>query len=330
MRSNDVMELADRVLQGDRRALARLITFVESRNPVVAGVMGRLYAHTGHAQQIGITGPPGAGKSTLADKLIGKFRDQDLTVGVVAIDPSSPFTGGALLGDRVRMMNHASDPGVFIRSLGSRGHHGGLSRATQEIVGLMDAFGYDVILIETVGVGQTELDVMDLAHTVVVVFVPESGDMVQTMKAGLTEIADLFVVNKCDRPGADSMVRELSQMIELNVNGPWQIPVVKTVAFKSEGVDELHERIVEHRHYLNEQNKDPEVAGRMRVIRFIEVFTGLISDRILHGENRNEALIQLTRQVYDGELNPYLAAQKILTDPALCALLADNEGKKIE
>ena len=206
--------LLDRFLLRDRVALARLITLVENRAAEVSAVMERIYSRTGHAYVIGITGAPGAGKSTLVNRLIAKYRAQDKLVAVLAIDPSSPFSGGAVLGDRVRMTDHYKDPGVYIRSLSSRGSHGGLSRAAREIVKLLDAFGHDVIIIETVGVGQTELSVMDLADTTVVVTVPEGGDGVQVMKAGLNEIADLFVVNKADRDGADRIKAEL----ELNVH----------------------------------------------------------------------------------------------------------------
>ena len=328
MRERDMEKIAQRVLEGDRRALARLITRVESRSPDVAAVLATLYDRTGRAYMIGITGPPGAGKSTLTDRLIGQYRDQGKTVGVVAIDPSSPFSGGALLGDRVRMMQHANDAGVFIRSLGSRGHSGGLSRATREIAGLMDAFGFDVIIIETVGVGQTELDVMDLAHSVVVVFVPESGDMVQTMKAGLTEIADIFVVNKSDRPGADFMLRELDQTVEYAANAPWRIPVLKTIAFQDVGITELVEALAEHRVYREKTTRDPQALGRIRMSRLVEVLSGLIGDRLLDPKNINGALGELSRQVFDGTLNPYTAAQKLLSDPDLIAQLAAGEKEQ--
>lgn len=329
MKKDDLNNIAERLLQGDRRALARLITLVESRDPRIADILGELYNHSGNAYIIGITGPPGAGKSTITDKLISQFRFQGKKVSVVAIDPSSPFSGGALLGDRVRMMQHATDQDVFIRSVGSRGSYGGMSRATSEIVGLMDASGYEIIIVETVGVGQTELDVMDLANTVTVVFVPESGDVVQTMKAGLTEIADIFVVNKCDRPGGDSMMRELDQMVDYNYDASWRIPVLKTIAFKNEGIDKLYEAIEKHRNFLETREKCPDTLGKMRLNRFVEVFSGLVSEILMGYPDKKGNLGDLARNVYEGRVNPYVAARKVLGDPELLQKLASKKGDSI-
>ena len=328
MRNNDVDKLVQGIMDQDRRSLARLITLVEARHPQVATAMGYLYNKCGNAFVLGITGPPGAGKSTLTDKIIAKYREQNLTVGVVAIDPSSPFSGGALLGDRVRMMQHATDPDVFIRSVGSRGCYGGLSRATREIVCLMDAFGFDVIIVETVGVGQTELDVMDLADTVIVMFVPESGDVVQTMKAGLTEIADIFVVNKSDREGADAMERELKQMVEFYPDPVWNIPVIKTIAVKGEGLDELYQTIGKHKEYLATAVIDPKATGRMRIDRLADVLSGMINNCLTMDESGESELADLKKEVFSGRLNPYVAAQKILSDPKILEELAQIQREE--
>ena len=232
-------KLLERFERRDKVALARLITLIENHAPERNAVIERIYAKTGHAHIVGITGPPGAGKSTLVNLMIAKYRALGKQVAVLAIDPSSPFSGGAVLGDRVRMTDHYNDAGVYIRSISSRGSHGGLSRAAREIVKLLDAFGHDIIIIETVGVGQTELGIMDLADTTVVVTVPEGGDAVQVMKAGLNEIADIFVVNKADRDGADRIKAELELNVHLRPAGGWRPPVLMTQAAADKGVDQL-------------------------------------------------------------------------------------------
>lgn len=320
------MSLVERMLSGDTRALARLISLIENRDPSLPQLMEKVYQHAGQAYVIGVTGPPGAGKSTLVDKITVAFREQNEKVGVVAIDPSSPFSGGALLGDRVRMSRHAADPGVYIRSLGSRGSHGGLSLATREVVRTMDAAGYKVIIVETVGVGQTELGIMELADTVVVVFVPESGDTIQTMKAGLTEIADVFVVNKSDRDGAANMARELMQMIDMVQFGDWEPQVVATAAVKDEGIDELFQVLGEHRKYLRDSK-----AGEIRkkndyLAEFTEVLLGVIGERIRGGMADGE-LMRLIQEVKEGKANPYFAALQVLREPELLRSLFQQNGR---
>ncbi|MEN0062482.1 MAG: methylmalonyl Co-A mutase-associated GTPase MeaB [Myxococcota bacterium] len=231
-----------RALNGDRRALARCITWIESHDVALSEPLGAMRVHRregpGQPHVIGVTGPPGAGKSTLVNQWIRSLRDQGRTVAVLAIDPSSPFSGGAILGDRIRMEQHTADPGVYIRSLSSRGHLGGLSASTAEVVDLLDGVGFDVVLLETVGVGQSELTVMEVADTVAVVLTPESGDAIQAMKAGLMEIADVFVVNKSDRPGADRWVRELEHAVRLSER-PYKPPVLRVVATEGQGIAEL-------------------------------------------------------------------------------------------
>jgi LAO/AO transport system kinase len=243
-------QIVGRALGGDRRSLARAITLVEMRSPGVGAVLAtatvRRRAGPGIPHVVGLTGPPGAGKSTFADQLIEAAVREDKRVAVVAVDPSSPFSGGAILGDRVRMERHTGNDLVFIRSLSSRGHLGGLSAASAEVVDLLDATGFDLVLVETVGVGQSELGVMEVADTVVVVLTPESGDTVQTMKAGLLEIADVFAVNKADRPGADRLVRELRRSIELDQAEGWQPPVLATAATEGRGVEETLDETRKH------------------------------------------------------------------------------------
>lgn len=312
------MELLKRMLAGDRVALAKLMTMVENRSADITRIMAEIHPRLGKARRIGVTGPPGAGKSTLVDKLIGVLRDKKMSVGVVAVDPSSPFTGGAVLGDRVRMMRHATDDEVFIRSLGSRGSHGGLSRATREITSLYDAFGKDVIIIETVGVGQTELDIMELADTTIVVLVPESGDTIQTMKAGITEIADIFVINKADREGADRIRSEITAMVELDHPGQegWTKPVVKTIASKNEGVKELYDFIAQHQDYQKKQSRPKRDRWSMlcHEIRdlLVERFEGGLADKIEKG-----LLEGFRDELLTGKINPYSAAMRIMEDPEL-------------
>ena len=324
--NNDRLEkLLSRFAAGDRLALARLITLVENRSADVAMVMERLYDTGDRAHIIGVTGPPGAGKSTLIDRLVSKFRARKQQVAVLAIDPSSPFSGGAVLGDRVRMADHYGDAGVYIRSLSTRGSHGGLSRAARQIVTLLEAFKFDVIIVETAGVGQTELAIMDLADTTVVVTVPEGGDGIQIMKAGLNEIADIFVVNKADRDGADRVKAELELNVHLRPAGGWQPPVLLTQAANDRGIDSLVQQLDKHREFVRAQT-DPAHECQRRAHEFLEILSGQIEERTKSALGNGSAH-QLVDEVSAGRLNPYSAVRMLLDDPtAIGALLSKTVG----
>ena len=306
MSSSDVVE---RALKGERPAIARLISLVEDGGADLGAVMQAIYPRTGRAYSIGITGAPGAGKSTLTEKLVGKARGEGLKVGVLAIDPSSPFSGGALLGDRVRMQSHATDPDVFIRSMATRGHLGGISLATPEAMRVLDAVGKDIVIIETVGVGQAEVEITDACDTTIVVVNPGWGDAVQAAKAGLMEIADVFVVNKADRPGAKDSVRELKQMLDMS-DADWHPEVVETIATKNEGIEELWAAIQKHRSY-QEGNGSLVSRRRRRVEREIrEIVAERYRQRV--ESEAADLLARLTEDVSARKLDPYAAAEKLM------------------
>jgi len=311
----EVEALVERMQAGDRVALARLMTLVENRAPGLPLLMSRIYPQAGRAHVVGITGPPGAGKSTLTDRITAHRRAAGARVGIVAVDPSSPFSGGAVLGDRIRMQTHFLDPGVFIRSLASRGSHGGVARATRDVTRMLDAFGMEQVIVETVGVGQTELDVMRLADTTVVVLVPEAGDAVQVMKAGLLEIADVFVVNKADRDGAERMKSELVQMLHLRPASASHIPVLLTQAATDVGIDELLVALDEHRATLAD---DAERERRIRIRRESELLDILEEELRRRLERRlgngADGLGPVLDAVRGGTLDPYSAALRILED----------------
>jgi LAO/AO transport system kinase len=307
-----VDRLVERLRAGDKRAVARLISWVEDGDrDQLRDAAEALNPVTGRAQVIGLTGSPGVGKSTLAGALVAAYRAKGLTVGVLAVDPSSPFTGGALLGDRVRMQAHALDEGVYIRSMATRGHLGGLAWATPQAVRVLDAAGCDVVLVETVGVGQAEVEVAGLADTTLVALAPGFGDAVQVAKAGILEVADVFVVNKADRDGAEVVARDLRQMLHLGEARPWQVPVVLTVAERGDGVDELVGAIAAHRDHLA-SGGELERRRRRRAGREVEEIA-LADLRAELGElGRGEALDTLAEQVAVGKLGPYSAADQLL------------------
>lgn len=317
-------ELIEKMLAGDRLALARLITQVENRSASVAEIMKRVHARTGRAYILGITGPPGAGKSTVVDQLTALLRAAGASVGIVAVDPTSPFTGGAVLGDRIRMQSHTLDPEVFIRSMATRGSLGGLARATSDVIRLLDAFGKQWVLIETVGVGQTELDIIKQADTTVVVLVPESGDAIQTMKAGLMEVADIFVVNKADREGANPLMTELRFMAHLHRSSPdrptdidWEVPVLATQAQSGVGVDELFAEVKRHRSLLEsggalERRRQARRRAGLQAL-LIEEFTEQVGRRL----RADGDLAATFDAVAAGRMDPYSAVQEILKRPDL-------------
>jgi len=306
--------LLARARSGDRRSIGRVLSVVENDEPGAADILRKTYALAGHAVVVGITGPPGGGKSTLVARLIGAYREAGSRVAVVAVDPSSPFTGGAILGDRIRMQQRALDEGVFIRSMASRGHAGGLARTTARVVTVLDALGIQVVLVETVGVGQEEVDVVRVADTVVLVTVPGLGDDIQAIKAGVLEIADVMVVNKADRPGADETARDLAQMLTLGKGRtPWKPPIVRTSAATGDGVAELMRAIAGHRDWAEESGEHGrrrEGAARAEVEAVLrEALVRRLADRV-GAEKIDLAVAHVARR----EIDPYTAVEELLRD----------------
>ena len=305
-----------KILRGDQLAGAKLIRLLEEGDPEGIAELKAIFPHTGNAFVLGITGPSGSGKSTLVTHIITEFRGQDMKVGVVAVDPSSPKSGGAFLGDRLRMRQHTEDEGVFIRSMATRGHMGGLSRTTRETVLVLDAMGYEVIIIETVGVGQDEVEIAEFAHTTAVVSVPGLGDDIQAMKAGLLEIGDVFIVNKADRPGADDEVAQLKGLLDMRAipEDGWHPPVLKTVAVKGEGIAELIDALWGHRQYLLDRGQfnahNVEQAYRF----FQSIVMEMAADKIFNSAKESTAYQTLIKNLNKRKIDPITAAEKLIKD----------------
>jgi LAO/AO transport system kinase len=307
------------MLAGDQRALARLMSQVERDSSQVPGIMKAIYPLIGKAHCVGVTGPPGAGKSTITDRLTAYARQLGKRVGIVAIDPTSPFSGGAVLGDRIRMQQHYLDEEVFIRSMATRGSHGGLSLTAKRVVKLLDAFGKDLILIETVGVGQTELDIVEAADTTVVILVPEAGDAIQTMKAGLMEIADIFVVNKADRDGADRMLAELRMLTHMHPRHDWwEVPVLATQAHQNVGIEALWEALSQHHQRLQETGHLSQRRAEQRRHELLELLQHRLLQRLLVELEQEAGLQELVSNVQASLIDPYTAAQRILEPDMGC------------
>ena len=305
--------LIEKLLNGDRRAVARAISFIETDNSLTSEYLKELYNKVGNAYRIGITGPPGAGKSTITNQLTKLYRKQNKKVGIIAVDPTSPFTGGALLGDRVRMTDVGMDQGVFIRSMATRGSLGGLSKKAIDAADILDASGFDIIILETVGVGQSELDIAQAADTTIVVLVPESGDSVQAMKAGLMEIADLFVLNKCDRPGSQQAYTALQTilMIKDHDENTWLPKIIKAVAQENKGIDEIADEIEKHKSFLIQKNLFQMKRQNQARIRIKEIVENKLKEK-LWSEDRENLLNSSLKKVVLGNSSPYHIAEEIL------------------
>ena len=311
-------ELADRLLSGEQRALSRVISMLERGDPSAADVMREIDSRSGRAYTLGITGPPGAGKSTIVDQLTRHLRQEDKRVGIVAVDPTSPFSGGALLGDRIRMQRHYLDPGVFIRSIATRGQAGGLPRIVKGIARALDAAGYDVVIVETVGVGQTELGIMGVADTVAVALIPEAGDTIQALKAGIMEIADLYVVNKADRDGADQMAASVTAMLHMALTTPdWVPPVMLASAHTGRGIEQLWDKLEEHLTYLKNSGNLKKRRGEHRTQEFLEVVEEELVRRLRSLVQTDPELLSVLDQIAEKDAEPYSAALQFLSSSSL-------------
>lgn len=320
-------DIEDQVVRGDVLSAARLMRDLDDEIPAALQVLKKLYKHTGRSHIIGVTGAPGVGKSTLVDVLTGGLRKEGKTVGIIAIDPTSPFTGGAILGDRVRMQNHSLDEGVFIKSLATRGHYGGLTRSTIDIVNVMDAMGKDVVIVETVGVGQDETDIVKVAHTNIVVLVPGLGDDIQAIKAGILEIADIFTINKSDREGADRTRNELETMIEMKDYEPseWKPKVCNTVALKGDGVAHLLGLIGVHSEFINSSGKKREYQIRRASVELMEILKSKLLEKAVEDLKAHGLFDQIVTYISEKKMDPYSVAEKVVDHNFSFHLLARKE-----
>ncbi len=311
---NAVKANIEKILRGDQLAGAKLIRLLEEGDPEGTAGLKAIFSHTGNAFVFGITGPAGSGKSTLVAQIIAEFRIRNLKVGVVAVDPSSSLSGGAFLGDRLRMRQHAEDPGVFIRSMATRGHLGGLSRTTRETVMVLDAMGYDVVMIETVGAGQDEVEIAEFAHTTAVVCIPGLGDDIQAMKAGLLEIGDVMIVNKADRPGADDEVARLRGMLEMGMipEDGWKPPVLKTVAVNGEGITELVDAVWSHRQYLLDRGQLDVHSAEQSHRFFKSMVVDMVAEKIFNSAEASSKYQRILKDLNKRKIDPITAAEKLL------------------
>ncbi len=305
-------DLTTNILKADHRSIARLITLVENEDPTAITTLKNLYKHTGKAHVIGVTGVMGSGKSSLLLELTTAYRRQSKKIGIIAIDPTSPFSGGALLGDRIRMTELSTDPGVFIRSMGTRGALGGLTTAVYDVVDILDAAGMDIILIETVGVGQDEVEIIKVADTTIVVTVPGLGDAIQTIKAGLMEIADIFVVNKADKPGIEQTIAELQSMVDLTEDRDWKPPIIPTSAKEKKGIPDLIEHITAHDEYLHSSDLFQERRRSRYETELIDLLRKRIISYVLDDKKLKAQVDDCLKKISLRELDPYTAADEIL------------------
>ena len=305
-------ELVQGVLAGDSRSIARAITIIENNTAEAPKLIAQIYPHTGKAHIIGLTGPGGSGKSTLIEKIVRKYRQRGKTVGVVAVDPTSPFTGGAFLGDRIRMQELSTDEGVFIRSMATRNYLGGIAKATKDAVKILDAAGKDIVIVETVGAGQSEVEIIKVAQTIVVIHAPGLGDEIQAIKAGLMEIADIFVINKADRENADKAVMDIQSILQLNnKEKTWKTPILKTIALTGEGVPQLIEKLEEHRQFLKKENERKKSLMRAEA-ELTEAIKEKVVSSIIDELRKERKFEELLHQILEKEIDPASAAEKLL------------------